>query len=93
MTNGVVVLTGGAAPELDGGSGGTAVNAALAAFITAARRELLKSIRAHVVSPGWVTESIPPNWDIPTSTPAAAVAAAYLHTLTTPDAPAVITVP
>lgn len=46
MTNGLVVLTGGAAPELDGGSGGTE-----------------------------------------------AVAVAYLHTLTTPDAPAVIPVP
>ncbi|MFG1818461.1 hypothetical protein ACGFIF_32175 [Kribbella sp. NPDC049174] len=63
MTNGVVVLTGGAAPDLDGGSGGTAVNAALAAFITAARREL--PVRAHVVAPGWVSESIPPDWDIP----------------------------
>ncbi|MFG1627944.1 NAD-dependent epimerase/dehydratase family protein [Kribbella sp. NPDC049227] len=93
MTNGVVVLTGGAAPELDGGSGGTTVNAALAAFITAARRELPEGIRAHVVSPGWVTESIPPDWDVPNSTPAAVVAAAYLHTLTNPSAPAVITVP
>ncbi|MFI7060321.1 hypothetical protein ACIBL3_05005 [Kribbella sp. NPDC050124] len=35
MTRGVVLLTGGAAPNLEGGSGGTAVNAALAAFVTA----------------------------------------------------------
>lgn len=93
MREGVVLLTGGAAPEIDGGSGGTAVNASLAAFVTAARRELPEGIRAHVVAPGWVTESIPPGWDIPHSTPAAKVAAAYRHALTTPDAPAVITIP
>ncbi|MGW1340934.1 hypothetical protein ACWCOV_07750 [Kribbella sp. NPDC002412] len=93
MSGGVVLLTGGAAPELEGGSGGTAVNAALAAFVTAARRELPSGVRAHVVAPGWVTESIPAGWDIPHSTPAAEVAAAYRYALTDPEAPAVVTVP
>jgi len=92
MANGVVLLTGGAAPDLDGGSGGTAVNAALAAFVTAARRELPDGIRAHVIAPGWVTESIPPDWDIPHSIPAAEVAATYRHALISPDAPAVLAV-
>jgi NAD(P)-dependent dehydrogenase (short-subunit alcohol dehydrogenase family) len=93
MTKGVVLLTGGAAPNLDGGSGGTAVNAALAAFVTAAQRELPNGIRAHLIAPGWVTESIPPDWNIPHSIPAAEVAAAYRHALSTPDAPAVLPVP
>ena len=93
MTNGVVLLTGGAAPDLDGGSGGTAVNAALAAFVTAARRELPDGVRAHVIAPGWVTESIPPDWDIPHSVPAAEVASTYRHALATSAVPAVLTVP
>jgi len=93
MVNGVVLLTGGAAPDLDGGSGGTAVNAALAAFVTAAQRELPDGIRAHVVAPGWVTESVPPDWDVPHSVPAAEVASTYRHALTTSAVPAVLTVP
>jgi hypothetical protein len=72
---------------------GTAVNAALAAFVSVAQRELPDGVRAHVVAPGWVTESIPPDWDIPNSIPAAEVAATYRHALATPDASAVLTVP
>lgn len=88
---GVVVLTGGARPELVGGVGGSTVNAALEAFVEAARRELPAGVRAHVVAPGWVAESVPPGMDVPASIPAATVAMTYLRALTDPAAPAVLT--
>jgi NAD(P)-dependent dehydrogenase (short-subunit alcohol dehydrogenase family) len=86
---GVVVLTGGAEPELPGGVGGCTVNPALERFVVAARRELPAGVRAHVVAPGWITETVPAGLEVPSSVPLAEVAAAYLRVLTDPVAPAV----
>lgn len=90
---GVVVLTGGARPEMVGGIGGSTVNAALEEFVEAARRELPAGVRAHVLAPGWVTESVPAGMIVPTSVPVGEVAAAYRRVLLDSTAPAVVRVP
>lgn len=91
----VVVLTGGARPDLAGGLGGSLVNAALEAAVVAARRELPRGARAHLVAPGWIAETLPVDLGVhePDAVPVAAVADRYRWLLEDPAAPAVVRVP
>lgn len=76
---GVVVLTAGRFDAPTRGSAvGALVNAGLEAFVTAVAPELPRGVRAVVVSPGWVSETLAAlGHDPEAGTPAADLARGY----------------
>ncbi|SRR5579884_796723 len=81
--NGSITLTGGTFKEVIAGSAmGALVNAGLAAFVHAAAPELPRGLRANVVSPGWVRETLTSlGMDSADGTPVRDVARAYVETV------------
>ncbi|MFJ5259823.1 short chain dehydrogenase [Streptomyces sp. NPDC088387] len=78
---GSITLTSGTFREpTPGGSFGALVNAGLEAFVRAAAIEMPRGLRANVVSPGWVTETLEKlGMDTRGGTPLSDVAHTYVE--------------
>ncbi|SEF22729.1 short chain dehydrogenase [Variovorax sp. NFACC27] len=78
---GSVTLTGGSFDGvLPGGSAGALANAGLEAFVAQAAPELPRGLRANVVAPGWVRETLDAlDLQGPRGTPAREVAKLYVQ--------------
>jgi NAD(P)-dependent dehydrogenase (short-subunit alcohol dehydrogenase family) len=90
---GSVTLSGGvlARTPTKGGAAFSLVNAALEGFVRASALEATRGIRVNIVSPPWVTETlIALKMDPAIGLPAAAVARAYVQSVTGQQTGAVI---
>ncbi|QBD75572.1 short chain dehydrogenase [Ktedonosporobacter rubrisoli] len=81
---GSITLTGGTFKSyIPGSSLGALVNAGLEGFIRSVAREMPRGIRANLVSPGWIRETLlAMGQDGSEGTPASEVARAYLEAVT-----------